>query len=170
MYRILLKSAFFAIAFTTLSMALSSCSFKEIEVVSISNFDISDPQDENIKGKNCLLTLVLNNPNSSAIRLHEGVLDLTINEEKLGTLTLLDKAVLPGGNNQRVDIKMLFQVEEDLQIQWGDLLVNTLNKGSVDIAISGNAKGKWGIWPRNIKIQEKIDIPLNQLLQELINS
>ncbi|HBH05104.1 MAG TPA: hypothetical protein DDX92_00695 [Flavobacteriales bacterium] len=170
MLRYFLKPALFAIAFALMSLTISSCNYHEIEVVEISNVEISDPRDQSVKGKIFLLSLVLNNPNSAAIQLRDGELDLSINEEKFGTLTLMDNAVLPSGNNQKVDINMLFQMEEDVQIQWGDLLVNTLNKGTVDIVISGHAKGKWGIWPRKIQIQERIELPLNQLMQELVNS
>lgn len=85
------------------ALLFSGCEFKEIELNSVEQFNITSVNSGKMEG---VLTVELTNPNIFPVTVKSGELDIFANRSKLGTAVLNKAFKISGNSTARYDIEL----------------------------------------------------------------
>lgn len=121
-----------------LMVGLSSCEiYKEVKVKRVEEFDLSEFTNNHVAA---VLRIGLENPNPYKITLYESDLELRIDGNVAGTLTLAEPVVLGPKSSQVYDVKVFTNIT-DVEGLLGNALA-LMFKDEIILEASGYAQAK----------------------------
>lgn len=131
---VLLKYAFLFI----LALNLTSCEiYQEVKVKRVEEFDLSELTNNHVSA---ILSIGLENPNPYKITLYESDLELRIDGNVAGTLTLAEPVVLSPKSSQVYDVKVFTDIT-DVEGLLGNALA-LMFKDEIELQASGYVQAK----------------------------
>jgi len=121
-----------------LAITFTSCEiYKEVKVKRVEEFDLSELTNSRVSA---VLRIVLENPNPYKITLYESDLELRLDGNVAGTLSLAEPVVLAPKSSQSHDVKVFTNIS-DVEGLLGNALA-LMFKDEIELQASGYVQAK----------------------------
>lgn len=127
----------------------SSCSFQEVEISQLKNFEIIEFKDNVLTLK---ANVVVNNPNAVRMKISDADFDLKINESVVGHLTQMDKIVLPARSQKEYPVTAKFELTNLKNGLFS--LIQIVNRRDSKVSITGSVVGKSFIYRKTFDFSD----------------
>lgn len=132
-----------------IALLSSSCSFQELEISQLKNFEIIEFKDNVLTLK---ANVVVNNPNAVRMKISDADFDLKINETVVGHLTQMDKIVLPARSQKEYPVTAKFELTNLKNGLFS--LIQIVNRRDSKVSITGSVVGKSFIYRKTFDFSD----------------
>jgi LEA14-like dessication related protein len=141
-----------------LMVGLTSCEvYKEVKVKRVEEFDVSELTNSYVSA---VLRIVLENPNPYKITLYKSDLEMRLDGNVAGTLTLAEPVVLAPKSSKTYDIKVFTNIK-DVEGLLGNAL-SLMFKEEIELHASGYALAK------GLGIKKKVPISFTKSISHKV--
>jgi len=137
-----------------IAFSITSCSFQEPTLTSFDGIEVIEMHEQDAE---ILLKFTVNNPNKQKIKLTDADLDISLNNIRMGTASLIEPYELPKDGEHQISLKMKLELEKSMT-EIATSLGLAILTNNLQLHVSGTAKGSMGLFKRTFDIDHSQNI------------
>ncbi len=136
------------------ALSIISCSFQEPTLTSFNGIEVIEIHD---KDAEIILKFTVENPNKQKIKLTDADLNISVNNIRMGTASLMEPHELPKDGEHQISLKMRLELEKSMT-EIATSLGFAILTNNLQLHVSGKAKGSMGFFKHSFDIEHSQDI------------